>query len=113
MLLRTINVASDFSRTPGGRYREDSDNSGQRFREDVLVPALNHEPKFDRVVIELDGVFGYPSSFLEEAFGGLIREEGFRSADLIQKIEFKAKSPRFNTDAYRARQYILDADRVR
>ena len=37
---RTINVATDFSKYPGGRFVNDGAFSGQRFRDDFLVPAL-------------------------------------------------------------------------
>ncbi|MHB8580512.1 MAG: STAS-like domain-containing protein [Ignavibacteriaceae bacterium] len=67
---RTIKVASDFSRYPAGRYADDGPFSGQRFREEFLRPVLDAN---DTAIIELDGVRGYGSSFLEEAFGGLVR----------------------------------------
>lgn len=64
-----INVAKDFSPYPAGRTR--GQFSGQKFRTSFLVPQLK---KFDMVQIVFDGVAGLPSSFLEEAFGGLVRE---------------------------------------
>lgn len=63
---------SDFSEFPGPRYERLGPNSGERFREEVLLPALRTAPIVD-VAIVLDGTAGYGSSFLEEAFGGLIR----------------------------------------
>jgi len=69
---KTINVAVDFSRYPAGRYIDDGPHSGQRFRDDFLKPVLLNSEK---AIIELDGVRGYGSSFLEEAFGGLVRED--------------------------------------
>jgi len=69
--IATINVARDFSRYPAGRFTEDGPYSGARFRDEVLVPALAGP---GQVRVELDGVLGYGSSFLEEAFGGLVRE---------------------------------------
>jgi hypothetical protein len=66
-----INVARDFSRYPAGRYLEDGPANGQLFREKILIPALK-ESKV--LTIELDGTRGYGSSFLEEAFGGAVRE---------------------------------------
>lgn len=69
-----INICNDFSKTPGARYRAEGPFSGERFREEVLVPnyekAKNNKEK---IIIELDGGYGYPTSFLEEAFGGLAR----------------------------------------
>lgn len=83
-----LNVASQFSRFPAGRYRDDGPFTGQRFREDLLIPALE---KHDEVLIELDGVIGYGSSFLEEAFGGLVRSGKFSTSQLHQKIRLNTK----------------------
>ena len=79
MSSKVIRVAEDFTRFPAGRYISDGRYSGQRFRQDFIVPALKSA---DSVRIELDGALAYGSSFLEEAFGGLLRDEGFTSADL-------------------------------
>lgn len=68
--MTTLSVARQFSRYPGGRYKKMSDNSGEAFRDDLLIPALRRERK---IVVDLDGVVGYGSSFLEEVFGGLVR----------------------------------------
>ncbi len=83
MTEKKIVIANDFSPSPIGRYRTDSDTSGQEFREDYLAPALK---AYTKVIVDLDGTDGYGSSFLEEAFGGLIREEGFTEKDLKKKL---------------------------
>ena len=71
-----IKVATDFSRIPGARYPEEGDFSGQEFRQNLLYPALqaaiSHHVK---LIIDLDGTAGLGTSFLEESFGGLIRED--------------------------------------
>lgn len=84
MNTKTLNIEKDFTWAPAGRYRKHGDYTGQVFREDFLVPALNEASK---VIVNLDGVIGYGSSFVEEAFGGLIREENFRKALLKEKLE--------------------------
>lgn len=71
-----INVARDFSKYPAGRYLEDGPASGQQFRDKYLIPTLKESKT---LAIELDGTRGYGSSFLEEAFGGAVRE-GFSPA---------------------------------
>ncbi|MET2526930.1 STAS-like domain-containing protein [Ralstonia pseudosolanacearum] len=63
-------VAKQFSRHPAGRFVSDGPYSGEAFRQKYLVPALKQG---EALVIELDGARGYGSSFLEEAFGGLVR----------------------------------------
>lgn len=60
-----INVENDFSRYPGARLISDGNNSGQMFRQKYLLPSLQ---KYDTVIIQLDGVIGYPPAFLREAF---------------------------------------------
>lgn len=82
---KTINIAKDFSRYPYGRYRKYSETSGEVFREDHLIPALK---EFDKITIELDGTEGYGSSFLDEAFAGLIRGEGLDKNDIQKRLEF-------------------------
>lgn len=66
-----INVARDFSKYPAGRFTADGPASGQAFREKFLLPTLKDK---NSLIIELDGTRGYGSSFLEEAFGGAVRE---------------------------------------
>jgi len=78
-----VNVARDFSKYPAGRYLEDGPASGQAFRDKFLIPALKESRA---VAIELDGTRGYGSSFLEEAFGGAVRE-GFEAAIVKQTFE--------------------------
>lgn len=67
----TIKV-SNFTTTPGARYYEDGEYSGQWFRDEYLKPAFINNPTSE-ILVDLDGTEGYATSFLEEAFGGLIR----------------------------------------
>jgi hypothetical protein len=83
----TINIAKDFSMEPAGRYPEDGPNNGQRFRLEQLVPALASATK---VIVELDGTEGYGSSFLDEAFGGLVRDHGYSPSTLRAKLELRS-----------------------
>ena len=87
--MKRIELAKDFSRYPAGRYNEDGPYSGQAFREKFLEPNIESE---ETITIVLDGARGYGSSFLEEAFGGLVRK-GF-SPDLVNsKINIVSKDP--------------------
>lgn len=88
MANKVINIEHDFSRYPAGRYESDGPYNGQTFREKILVPALSG--KTGKVLIELDGARGYGSSFLEEAFGGLVRD-GFSADELLNLIDFKSE----------------------
>lgn len=67
--MKNIRVMS-FSKYPGPRYIKLGDYSGEEFRDSVLLPALLNSD----ISVDFDGVYGYGSSFLEEAFGGLVRK---------------------------------------
>ena len=83
-----ISIARDFSSSPSGRFPEDGPFSGERFRDEFLLPALKAN---DSVEVILDGVSGFGSSFLEEAFGGLVRihhlAKEFLSTHLLIKFD--------------------------
>ena len=85
MTSKTINVGRAFSRYPAGRYRSDGPYNGERFRDEFLLPALRSSTA-EKVIIEFDDARGYGSSFLEEAFGGLVRA-GFGAQDLFKRLE--------------------------
>lgn len=83
----TINVASDFSRFPSGRTPVDSAFSGELFRQKFLVAPLQEGKT---ICIQLDGAVGYGSSFLEEAFGGLVRANGLDKTAILQQLHFES-----------------------
>jgi hypothetical protein len=80
----TINVARDFSKEPIGRYTTDGESSGEVFRVKLLAPALC-DAEVVRVI--LDGTEGYGSSFLDEAFAGLLRARILRVGEFDRRIE--------------------------
>ena len=88
MKVKIIKV-TEFSRYPSGRVIADGPNSGEKFRRDHLIPALKENEK---VIVIIDGVNGYPSSFTEEAFGGLVRLGEFPKQDILDKIEIRCES---------------------
>lgn len=81
---KTICIAKDYSDTPAGRYISDGNFSGERFREEFLYPALKEN---ELVEVDLDEALGYGSSFLEEAFGGLIRVDGLQLSEIKNKLK--------------------------
>jgi hypothetical protein len=85
---QVINVAADFTRFPAGRYRSDGPYSGERFREDFLIPALVSGAT---VRVILDGTMGFGSSFLEEAFGGLARDGRFPRDVLLRSLTLESR----------------------
>jgi hypothetical protein len=49
--------------------------SGEEFRKSLLLPAYHTALSTnEELTIDLDGCYGLATSFLEEAFGGLVRE---------------------------------------
>jgi hypothetical protein len=81
-----LSVAKDFSEFPAGRYDDDGPFPGEGFRR-LLVDRLGRD---GTVTVSLDGTMGYGSSFLEEAFGGLVRIEGFTLAQLSKRLTIVA-----------------------
>lgn len=100
-----IVIGESFSKTPAGRYYDDGPFSGQKFREEVLIPALSK----GAVVVDLSGVVGYGSSFLEEVFGGLIRKGIYNKATLKERLHVQAKDTRKQCYVDRVCVYMNDA----
>lgn len=85
---RTISIAKDFSEVPAGRFYSDGDVSGQAFREKILAPAYEDGKS---LLIDLDGVEGFGSSFLEEAFGGFLRHhKKVKLDEFLSRVKFKS-----------------------
>lgn len=83
----TIVIQRDFTDTPGARYKTDGDFSGEEFLEKLL------EPKFKKAVegkylleINLENVWGFPSSFVSGSFGQLAIK--FGSDNVLNHIKF-------------------------
>lgn len=85
MKTQVVNIAKDFTPFPIGRYASDGDASGESFRRRILVPLLHQTD--DVIEIDLDSASGLGSSFLEEAFGGLIRDADFTEESLKRRIK--------------------------
>lgn len=80
-----IKIATVFHKMPMGRYYpKDGEYTGDKFRQEWLEPNFN---AYDKLIIDLDDLYGCPSSFREEAFGGLARIFGID--EVLKKIEFK------------------------
>ena len=86
---RHIKLA-DFTTTPGPRYRSDGEFSGQQWREDHLAPAVEAaSQELCFLEVDLDGVDGFATSFVEEAFGGLVRDGTIDVGSLVALLEIK------------------------
>lgn len=104
MKVKEIVIAKDFSIAPAGRYLTDGNYSGERFRDEVLYPLLQEN---DSVVVNLDGTLGYGSSFLEEAFGGLIREKRMTLDGIRKKLRVISSRKLYQN---RVESYLKDAE---
>lgn len=104
-----INVVKEYTDKPGARYESQGSNSGEKFRDKILYPkfieAIN---KNEELSIDLDGGYGYGSSFLEETFGGLVRRLKKEKNDNYKKVSqiIKIKSNDNNTWIEKINQYI-------
>lgn len=96
---------SDFTQFPGPRYRALGDYSGEEFRDDILIPAI-YQYGAD-IIVDLDGTLGYGSSFLEECFGGLIRN-GVSKENALMILD-RIKSEEDESLILEIKSYIEDA----
>jgi hypothetical protein len=82
---KVIDVGVDFTRYPAGRTMTDGPFCGEAFRDRFLRPQIEkHLP----IVVKLDSALAYGSSFLEEAFGGLVRM-GFQKDEILKLIQLE------------------------
>lgn len=104
-----ISIAK-FSKYPSGRDDNDGTYNGERFRTDHLVPVLSDALQGGKkVVISLENVMSFGSSFLEEAFGGLVRKENFDKDQLKELIEISLGSPNHSRYEKAIWNYIKEA----
>jgi hypothetical protein len=94
--MKLVSIAKDFSRTPRGRTARDGPFNGEAFRKRFLEPAIKAN---QQIVVDVGGIASLPSSFLEEAFGGLFRQGRPRPYLIKSLIKFET------TDA-RSRPYV-------
>jgi hypothetical protein len=71
-----LNVASEFSQCPGPRYSRQGPHSAEELRRLIRGRLAAAVLAGDVLDVDLDGTAGYAASFLEETFGGLVREVG-------------------------------------
>lgn len=87
-----ILISKQFSKTPFGRYTTDGPNSAERFRKECLVPAF--KSGLGPVEVDFNGIaLAIGSSFLEEAFGGLVRKEGIPKDTVKKYLVVKSEMP--------------------
>ena len=101
----TINIAQDYTKTPGGRFKSEGKYSGEDFRQKILLPKyIEAKSKSESLKVILDGGYGYATSFLEEAFGGLARDR--KEREILNIIIISDEEPAL---IQKIRKYIEDA----
>ena len=105
----TLSIAEQFSRYPVGRIQADSDYNGTRFREEFLVPALRKLSATEHLKVSFDGLEGAGSSFLEEAFGGLVRVERMNASFLDSQLLLSTTEDGLKDTVRLAREHINSA----
>lgn len=106
---KILKISEAFSSTPGPRYEHEGEYSGEAFRKKVLKPFIDSALQ-EKVclIIDLDGTAGYGTSFLEEAFGGLIRADRLKLAVLDKMLIFISNEEPYLIDDIKS--YLSDAD---
>lgn len=105
-----ISIADRFSKFPAGRYMADGPFNAERFRQEVLLPAIDDAlTSGNQVVVKLDGVIGYSSSFLEEVFGGVVRARKQAGDKLKKALAIRADDVAYSAAKLDAERYFDDA----
>ena len=105
-----VSISRDFNPSPAGRHPQDGPFNGERFREQFLVPALERALQSNsRVIVDFSDADSYSSSFLEEAFGGLIRGGRFAPAEVRRVLELKSDDPVYAAYVADAKDYLSSA----
>lgn len=107
-----LKIASDFTTAPGPRHISEGKFSGEHFRRDVLLPMVRKaQSANETLTVDLDGTSGYATSFLEESFGGLIREDNLPLQTLNGILKFKSiEEPDLLAEIH---QYMTEAEAER
>jgi hypothetical protein len=102
----THSIATEFTTTPGPRFISQGPWSGEAFRKELLEPwFLDARSRGSKLLIDLDGGYGYAPSFLEEAFGGLARDHGISA--VLETISFKSNEEPLLRE--RLKKYIVES----
>lgn len=85
MTIIDFSIAEDFSRFPGPRFKHQGANSGETLGKKLAKLLREHKARY-RII--LDGTTGIGSSFLDQAFGGLVSDHGFSKTELESRLLF-------------------------
>lgn len=103
-----IDIVKEFTDTPGGRTIKEGEYSGELFRDSLLIPRYLSAVQNNEILeICFDGAFGYPPSFLDESFGGMVKK--LKKKNILKNICIIS-----NDDLSierRINQYVSDAEK--
>lgn len=103
-----IKISEDFSVMPGGRYIDEGKYSGEEFRDTLLLPKYEEaEENGEKLIIDFDGCFGFATSFLEEAFGGMVRK--YNKIGILKRIEMISRDDETVPETISG--YVKDAEK--
>lgn len=89
-----IQIATCFSAFPAGRVAEDGPFNGALFQaEHLKAPILAANASGTKVIVSLNGLMSCGSSFLDEAFAGLVRDGHITRKDLLNVLEVVYSEP--------------------
>lgn len=108
MKTKTVNVIRDFNPKPYGRYPREGKGCGENFRK-VLEKELADG---EQVHVDLTGYNRYGRSFLDEAFGGLIRESGYTLEELNSRLSYSHDLVKSIEDVIAERLEAAEKDRA-
>jgi hypothetical protein len=82
-----INIALDFSLTPGPRTKAEGQFSAEEFLDKIIYLKFDQAVKENKKIqIILDGTAGYATSFLEGTFGELVRTRSKK--EVLDRLEY-------------------------
>ena len=82
--MNNISISKDFSTALGGEFIKHGPYSGEQFRIDFLEPAMDKGEVF---IVNMDGTYGIPHTFLRGAFRPLGIKYGPNNVYRLMKIQ--------------------------
>ncbi len=102
-----IKLSVDFSTTPGGRLIAEGAFSGELFRESLLLEKYEEAERENTVLeVDFDDCYGVGTSFLEEAFGVLVRN--YHKHGILKRLKIVAMED--ETIPGNIKKYIEEAE---
>jgi hypothetical protein len=83
---KNILICDEFNKYTGPRYIHEGEYSGESFRRKILEPEIKKSIEENIIlIVDLDGA-KFITSFLEEAFGGVVRSlDGLYNLNIIKQ----------------------------